>query len=90
MRFFSAIFLLTTFYLLLANLVFAQNLPRLQILSPAESEVISGDQAVVRFQVSNFSFRDFRKTDLPTQNEGHLHLWLDVANQTPENALKHA
>lgn len=62
--------------------------PRLTIVSPEQGSQILGSKVTVTFVVNNFIFVDFAKRNKKTAGEGHMHVWLDEENPTPENAQK--
>ncbi|OGD85655.1 hypothetical protein A2Z23_00060 [Candidatus Curtissbacteria bacterium RBG_16_39_7] len=79
---------LTFTFMSLYSLVFAQA-PSLTIESPKSGEVMNKDEALVRFKVENFAITDFRRNPQPVAGQGHLHFWIDEANPTAQNAIKH-
>lgn len=66
----------------------------LQIISPKEGEVITGDEVLVKIQTANFTITPYQSGEdskqlKPVQpNAGHAHIWLDQKEMANENALK--
>ena len=79
-----AAFVFTT----LVSVVWAQT-STLTIDSPKEGDVISKDEALVKFKVEDFTITDFRRKPPPQKGQGHLHFWIDQENPTTENAIEH-
>lgn len=62
--------------------------PQLKIITPSDGQTIYGDKIPVLFGVDNFQLTDFQKNPTAAPGQGHIHLWLDDTNQTPETAVK--
>jgi len=77
-------FVLTT----LVSIAFAQT-PTLTIESPKNGQVIDTDEALVKFNLQNFTITDFRRKLPPQASQGHLHFWIDQENPTAQNAIEH-
>ena len=60
--------------------------PVLSIAAPAENSTILGTKTTISFVVGNFTFVDYRQKKTNTPNEGHVLLWIDEQNPTPQNA----
>jgi len=74
---------------LLATSVFAQNpAPMLEVVTPSEGQTIYGNKVPILFSVENFQLVDYQTNKLLQAGQGHIHLWLDDSNPTPESAVK--
>ena len=62
--------------------------PTLIIVTPQEGQTIYGDRIPVLFSVENFEIADFQQYSTPKSGQGHIHLWLDDSNPTPQSATK--
>lgn len=77
------------FSALLATSVFAQNPAQmLKVVTPSEGQTIYGNKVPILFSVENFQLVDFQINKLVQPGQGHIHLWLDDTNPTPESAVK--
>ncbi len=75
---------------LTTTLVYAQTSgnPKLEIITPSEGQTIYGSKIPVLFSVENFQLVDYQKNPNPQAGQGHIHLWLDEASPSKENATK--
>lgn len=89
-KIFIIIFLLPVFSLSVSaqTPTIDKDFPRLTIVNPEDGSQILGSKVTVSFVVNNFIFVDFAKITKKTAGQGHMHLWLDEKNPTPENAQK--
>lgn len=87
----SALFLIST------AAVFAQapqdqatpsDAPQIKSITPSDGQTIYGSKIPVLITVENFQLVDFQNNSAPTSGQGHVHLWLDDQNPTPESAQK--
>ncbi len=66
----------------------ANTSPTLAIITPSEGQTIYGNKIPILFSVENFEIVDYKTNTAPKVGQGHIHLWLDEASQTKENATK--
>lgn len=77
-----------------ASLIYAQTgnsnpaLPALTIITPGENQTVYGNKVPVLLSVENFEIVDYEKSPAPLAGQGHIHLWLDDENPTPQSAVK--
>ena len=77
------------FSVLLTTAVLAQNpAPILEVVTPSEGQTIYGNKVPILFSVENFQLVDYQTNKLLQAGQGHIHLWLDDSNPTPESAVK--
>lgn len=62
--------------------------PKLSIITPQADSPVLGDKVPVLISVENFTLSDYKANPNPTPGSGHIHLWLDDQNPTPESAIK--
>lgn len=62
--------------------------PSLSIISPAEGQTVYTDKVPVLISTENFQFVDYQVNTTKVAGQGHVHLWLDDQNPTPQSAVK--
>jgi len=88
-----------TFKILAVSLVLALSLvsqahaqtptgPKLEIITPGDGQTIYGGKVPILVSAENFEIVDYSANTTPKVGQGHIHLWLDETNPTPENATK--
>ncbi len=65
-----------------------EDIPILTIINPENDTKILGSIVKVTFIVNNFIFTDYKVRSENNIGEGHLHLWIDEQNPSPQNAQK--
>ncbi len=66
----------------------AKPAPKLDVITPAENQPIYGDKVPVLMSTENFALTDYQTNPLLVYGQGHIHLWLDDQNPTPDSASK--
>ena len=64
--------------------------PSLSIISPAEGQTVYTDKVPVLISTENFQLVDYQVNTTRVAGQGHVHLWLDEQNPTPQSAAKAA
>lgn len=62
--------------------------PKLNIVTPQADQIIFGDKVPVLFAVEGFTLTDYKTNTVASPGQGHVHLWLDDQNPTPDSATK--
>lgn len=62
--------------------------PKLEIITPSDGQTIYGGKIPILISFENFEIVDYSANKTPKAGQGHVHLWLDETNPTPENATK--
>lgn len=62
--------------------------PKLKVITPSEGQTIYGNKIPVLVSVENFEIVDYQLSPSPAPGQGHIHLWLDDNNPTPQSAVK--
>lgn len=63
--------------------------PSLLVAQPEEGAIIFGNKLTVEVIVDNLILTNPDRQGKKQKGEGHLHIWLDEENQTPQNAIWH-
>jgi len=63
-------------------------MPTLKIVTPSEGQTIYGNRIPILLSVENFQLVDYQTNKKSAAGQGHIHLWLDEQNPTPESAVK--
>lgn len=81
---------IAAFLLVAVSTVSAQapQAPKLDVLTPQESQTIYGDKVPILFDVQGFTLTEIQAKPIPVAGQGHIHLWLDDQNPTAESAAK--
>ena len=66
----------------------AKGIPTLDVLTPSEGQTIYGDKVPVLLDAQNFEIVDFANNAKAVAGQGHVHLWLDDEQMTPQSAAK--
>src|SRR3990172_4161446 len=66
----------------------AKGIPTLDVLTPSEGQTIYGDKVPVLLDAQNFEIVDFANNTKAVAGQGHVHLWLDDEQMTPQSAAK--
>jgi len=66
----------------------AKGIPTLDVLTPSEGQTIYGDKVPVLLDAQNFEIVDFANNAKAVTGQGHVHLWLDDEQMTPQSAAK--
>src|SRR3990170_7287167 len=87
------VFFFTAFLLLALTIVTTasaqtKGLPTLNVLTPTEGRTIYGDKVPVLLDAQNFEIVDFANNTKAVAGQGHVHLWLDDEQMTPQSAAK--
>lgn len=61
---------------------------KLEIITPAEGNIIPSNTVPILFNVENFEIADYTQHPKAAAGQGHIHLWLDDENPTAESAQK--
>src|SRR4030066_523830 len=85
--------ILGTFLLLALTLIPSlsaqtKGVPTLDVLTPSEGQTIYGDKVPVLLDAENFEIVDFANNTKAVTGQGHVHLWLDDEQMTPQSAAK--
>ena len=59
---------------------------RLQVITPSENQTIYGSRVPILFSVQSFTLVENQTTNRPQTNQGHILLWLDDKDTTPNTA----
>ena len=87
------VFFFTAFLLLALTIVTTASaqtgsLPALDVLTPTKGQTIYGDKVPVLLDAQNFEIVDFANNTKAVAGQGHVHLWLDDEQMTPQSAAK--
>jgi len=87
------VFFLGTFLLLALTFIPSlsaqtKGIPTLDVLTPSEEQTIYGDKVPVLLDAQNFQIVDFAANPKSAAGQGHVHLWLDDEQMTPQSAAK--
>ena len=66
----------------------AKGIPTLDVLTPSEGQTIYGDKVPILLDAQNFEIVDFANNTKAVAGQGHVHLWLDDEQMTPQSAAK--
>lgn len=66
----------------------AKGIPTLDVLTPSDGQTIYGDKVPVLLDAPNFEIVDFANNTKAVSGQGHVHLWLDDEQMTPQSAAK--
>ena len=75
---------------LFATGVFAQTgaNPALTVITPSEGQTLYGQKVPILIDTENHEIVDYQTNTKKVTGQGHVHLWLDEENPTPESAVK--
>ena len=62
--------------------------PTLTVVAPQAGQTLYGDKIPVLLAVEGLTITDYKANASPVVGQGHIHLWLDDQNPTPESAIK--
>lgn len=62
--------------------------PTISSITPSEAQTIYGNKIPVLIAYENFTLADSAVNTINKPGEGHIHLWMDEASPTGENAVK--
>ena len=86
--FFLGTFLLLALTIIPATSAQTKGTPTLDVLTPSEGQTIYGDKVPVLLDAQNFEIVDFANNAKAVAGQGHVHLWLDDEQMTPQSAAK--
>ena len=81
-------FLLLALTIIPATSAQTKGTPTLDVLTPSEGQTIYGDKVPVLLDAQNFEIVDFANNTKAVAGQGHVHLWLDDEQMTPQSAAK--
>src|SRR3990167_5445762 len=84
----SGTFLLLALTIIPATSAQAKGIPTLDVLTPSDGQTIYGDKVPVLLDAQNFEIVDFANNTKAVAGQGHVHLWLDDEQMTPQSAAK--
>ena len=81
-------FLLLALTIIPATSAQTKGIPTLDVLTPSEGQTIYWDKVPVLLDAQNFEIVDFANNAKAVTGQGHVHLWLDDEQMTPQSAAK--